>query len=232
MTEAQQNMNKSDMWLIRDARGLGTYEKVFLYTVASRGMVKTSRIRLMGDTAMSTGMITKVVRSLQDKGLINVYPSTYSPVTGKRGQTFYSMNSAALSEWVEVGSLSESECSLSELGSSLSESECSLSGVKEDIEGNSEVDTKGNSRSTVLADAPTVDSDMSQRGGEELETSATLFASIEPPALLPQDKTPVLAKATEGAPVHSVNQVPQRMTLRDIAHSRSSKMPVREADEW
>jgi hypothetical protein len=92
-------------------------------------------------------------------------------------------------------------------------------------------DLSSKDKSAVVV-PPTASFESLPKGDKELQTSTTLLASIEPPALLPQDETPVFAKATEGAPVHSVNQVPQRMTLRDIALSRSPKMPVREEDEW
>lgn len=193
----QQNMNKSVMWLIRDARGLSTSEKVFLFTVASRGMVKTSRTRLMGDTGMSTGSITNIVRSLQAKGLINVYPSTYSPITGKRMQTFYSIDTAAMTEW-NVTSLDEllssgdeSEYSRDELPSSGDESECSGDGVKGDNEGNNEVDIKVTVKKSTVVVPPTVESKIQAKGIEELQTSTPLLDSNGPTASLPLEETSI-----------------------------------------
>jgi len=233
MTEAQQNMDKSDMWLIRDARGLTTHEKVFLYTVASRGMVKTSRKRLMEDTAMSTGMVTNVVRSLQAKDLINVYPSTYNPVTGKRGQTFYSIKAKELADWCSLhelgaGSLSElpitdspheSECSPHELPSSPHESECSphesecsRGGVKGDIEGNNE----GNMKETKT-DEPKEEKPKALPTALSLPSTqeVALDQSIDPLAVasrraalaLAAIKAEVALSKVNGVPlVHEVNQ--------------------------
>lgn len=90
------NMNVQTIWNIRDARGLTSNEKVFLFVIASRGVAKTSRQTLMEDTGLSDGSITNVSRSLKSKGLITVHPGKW--VDGKKTQSMYVLNHDAVEE--------------------------------------------------------------------------------------------------------------------------------------
>lgn len=136
------------VWAIRDARGLTTLEKVFLYTVASRGVAKTSRKKLMEDTGMSTGSISNVVKSLKEKGVINVWPAA----KGSKNQTHYTVNVEGLTEWC---SRDEHSCSGDELSCSGDELSCSSHGDKGNRKETMKVTEKVTVKTEAVADAPT-----------------------------------------------------------------------------
>jgi hypothetical protein len=135
-------MKVQTIWNIRDARGLSSSEKLFLFTVASRGISKVTRKRLIADTGLSTGTISNVVESLEAKGLVTVYPGYWKD--GKRTPTHYVINNDALSAW--VCSMTEQGSSTIEQGSSMIERGRSMveqGSSKEDDKGNNKVTNKG-----------------------------------------------------------------------------------------
>lgn len=92
------SMTNTTMWNIRDARGLTTYEKAFLFVVESRGVCTTTRKRLLDDLGISTGQLTKVIRSLAEKDLIDVHEGRWED--GKKTPTFYSVKEDVLATFV------------------------------------------------------------------------------------------------------------------------------------
>jgi DNA-binding transcriptional ArsR family regulator len=101
------NMSVQTIWNIRDARALTTMEKVFLYTLASRGKTYSTRKTIQEDTGLSDGSVSKVVRSLQEKGLIDV-------VRRNGTTTIYTINEDILSIWVSYYSCGEAGVSSDE----------------------------------------------------------------------------------------------------------------------
>lgn len=98
MGKVKQNVKLQTLWNIRDAKNLRALEKVFLYTVATRGTCSTSRATLQSDTGMSNGSITNVVESLTEKGLIECWQGRWED--GKRTPTLYMVKEAALASWL------------------------------------------------------------------------------------------------------------------------------------
>jgi hypothetical protein len=82
------------MWNIRDARGLDALEKVFLYTVESRGVMKTSWQRAAADMGMKRSTFYNIRNSLVEKGLIGVVPQG-------RETAWYVVNTAGLATWLD-----------------------------------------------------------------------------------------------------------------------------------
>jgi hypothetical protein len=106
-------MRNEVIWGVRDAQGLTTYEKVFLYTVESRGTMKATWKRAADDMAMSKDTFYRTRSSLIEKNLI---------LTQRMGSgvTAYTVNLDSLTEnsWLE-DSLTENELSLTENEDSL-----------------------------------------------------------------------------------------------------------------
>lgn len=150
-------MRNKTMWAIRDARGLTTSEKAFLFVIESRGTAKTYRKTLMNDTGVSDGQVTNLVRSLTDKGCI---------VTGRDGaRTTYTVSHEAVSclvpDRTEAHSVSGSAQSVSTRAHSVSV-EGSLS---EDNKKNSKKNMKDNGKKNM----PTVSDE--PVGGEDSPSS-------------------------------------------------------------
>lgn len=114
--ESRQNMSVQAIWNVRDARGLSTYEKTFLFIVASRGKAKTYRKTMMNDMNCSTGQLTNIVRSLKEKNLITVHEGFWKD--GKKTQTMYTVNEEILETFIPERSPHELASSPHEQGGS------------------------------------------------------------------------------------------------------------------
>ena len=104
------------VWAVRDARGLNANEKTFLYTVASRGVMKTCRETALEDMGFKKDTFYKVVKSLKAKEVIIETPGQYNPVSNKRDQTYYEINLPALQDsvWQTQDSVSQNDDSVSQ----------------------------------------------------------------------------------------------------------------------
>lgn len=101
--------NLEQSWKIRDARGLDVYEKSFLYTIASRGEggMKCEWKRNCEDMGMKKDAYYNRRTSLINKGLITAREQF-------EGATIYTINNAALIEWVETHSVSQNRDSVTQ----------------------------------------------------------------------------------------------------------------------
>jgi len=139
-------MDARAIYGIRDAKGLTTNEKVFLYTVASHndGMYAThdKNYKAMG---LSKATYYRVRESLMTKKLVAVQRLMDAP-------TVYTVDKTVLDGWNE--SLSETSQSHSETDESLCETpESHCAETKVNLKGNSKENLKDNI--SVVADAPT-----------------------------------------------------------------------------
>ncbi|MFK5646198.1 hypothetical protein ACI3ET_06690 [Ornithinimicrobium sp. LYQ121] len=96
---SKKNVVIESVFNVRESRGLTTNEKSFLWAVTSRGVCSTTRARLMGDTGLSDGTVTNVVKSLSEKGLVEVHRGGWA--NGRRATTWYVVDDAALADWCE-----------------------------------------------------------------------------------------------------------------------------------
>lgn len=144
------NMNVQTIWNIRDARGLTSNEKVFLFVIASRGVAKTSRQTLMEDTGLSDGSITNVSRSLKSKGLITVHPGKW--VDGKKTQSMYVLNHDAVEELTQQ--VSDMTQQVSEYAQEMSEfaQEMSTKGTKKGTKKGTEKETAASTACAAAAE--------------------------------------------------------------------------------
>lgn len=145
-------MRNETIWAIRDARGLSTSEKAFLFVVESRGTAKTYRQTLMNDTGASDGQITNLVRSLTAKGCIE---------TGRVGRrTTYRVSHDAVARLVpdRIGTqpVSDGAQSVSPTAHSVSAAGSPSEDNKKNRKKNVKENQMKNKTAPVVADAPTV----------------------------------------------------------------------------
>lgn len=145
-------MRNETMWAIRDARGLTTSEKAFLFVVESRGTAKTYRKTLMNDTGASDGQITNLVRSLTTKGCLHA---------GRDGsRTTYRVSHDGVSRFIptrsRTHSASDSAQSVSPMAHSVSVEGSLSEDNKKNRKKNIKDNMKKNETAPVVADAPTV----------------------------------------------------------------------------
>jgi hypothetical protein len=84
-------MRNQVMWAIRDARGLSANEKVFLFTVESRGSMRTTQVNAAKDMGLSRATYYRVRDSLIGRDLLTVRRNMDS-------STEYLVNEVSLSE--------------------------------------------------------------------------------------------------------------------------------------
>jgi hypothetical protein len=133
------------IWAIRDARGLDTYEKMFLVTVASRGEAGCfcEWKRNSADMGMKKDAYYTRRNSLVDKGLLRA-------VTQNEGPTVYTINNDVLAAW---DSVSQNDGSATQNGRSATQNEHS---VRPERKTNTKNNKKTNSKNNTsrVEDAP------------------------------------------------------------------------------
>lgn len=142
-------MRNETIWAIRDARGLTTSEKAFLFVVESRGTARTYRKTLMNDTGASDGQITNLVRTLTAKGCL---------VTGRCGsRTTYEVSHEAVSRLVpdrdNAQLVSRSAQAMSRPTHSVSVEDSSSEDIKKNKKENTKKKLKKNMTAPVVANA-------------------------------------------------------------------------------
>lgn len=126
------------IWKIRDSRGLDTYEKNFLYTIASRGEAGMfcEWKRNSEDMGMKKDRYYKTRKLLVDKGLIHAQER-------KENSTVYKIVDAALVEWEATHSVSQNDDSATQNDRSATQNDRSVTperkkNLKKNLKKNSE----------------------------------------------------------------------------------------------
>lgn len=90
------SMRNDVMWAIRDARGLSSNEKCFLWAVESRGVMFTTQERARQDMGLSRGTFYKTRNRLRERGLLRIHRR------GPNATTQYRVNDTALQALVPM----------------------------------------------------------------------------------------------------------------------------------
>lgn len=207
-------MRNEVMWAIRDAQGLTIFEKVFLYTVESRGTMKATWKRAADDMGMGKNTFYRTRTALVEKGLI---------LTERmfNGVSSYEVNVDSLTG---NGWLSDS---LTENEDSLTGNQDSLRGeTKKNIKNNKKKNTNTKKNKTKSADAPVEPKD-EEPSFEEVVTPLledSRFSLQNTDSTEPADSTEPPEKKKHRKQIDKeLNQAVHEQVLRDMYGDNDEK---------
>lgn len=153
-------MKVDHIWKIRDARGLDSWEKTFLFTAASHnsGMYCTWN-KNCEDMGMKKDRYYKCIESLKEKNLIQ-------QTRRFDDTTVFVVNEDGLDDWLVAHSVSQNGDSVTQNGHSATQKNHSVRPeTKVNTKGNKKVNKKENSNS--VADAPSFSLDKNNKTNKE-----------------------------------------------------------------
>jgi hypothetical protein len=185
------------IWKVRDSRGLDTYEKNFLMTIASRGEAGMfcEWKRNSDDMGMKKDRYYKTRTSLTDKGLISAQEQAYGP-------TIYKINDAELIEWCTTHSVTQNGDSVTQNAHSATQNGHSVSPErKKNIKINKKKNKEEELDESAGASSFPIDKNKSNKDEEDNEGASRPTAPATP--IGPKEEVGLMVEENPG---HSVTQ--------------------------